>query len=87
MINGIVVDERRHVHELDDRAQADGPRARVAANLVANEQQGRAEQLTPGLEEVRTDLVDGAEIGLYESRDRLLYALQPIGHRSTQGAE
>ena len=53
MIDGIVVDERREVHQLDRRRQRDRPRLRTIDGGTAQQREGRTKHLAAHLEQMR----------------------------------
>ena len=62
-VDNVVVDQRRRVHHLHHRAQADGALARVAQHVRGEQQQRRADALAAALAQVFGNLRDGADAG------------------------
>ena len=75
-VDDVVVDERRHVDELDRDALDDGWR-RVGRRR--QEGQGRAEPLATGRERIRADGGDGAGVRLDDLREPRLDGVEVVG--------
>jgi hypothetical protein len=80
MIHGVVVNERREVHELHDRGEGEGVFVGTVPDLAREKEERGAEKLPTHLEEVIVHLLLDLEVRVDDPADLLDDAVEPFPH-------
>ena len=87
VIDGVVVDERREVNQLQGRGEGDGLVFGLFSNLAREQEKSRAEQLAAHGEQVRAHLADERHIAGNDALHRLRYIVELIADRKLNRLE
>jgi hypothetical protein len=80
MIDGVVVHQRREMHQLDDRGVRRRPRLRLSFDFARQQRQRRPEHLSAHAQEMVVDFADEAQLGGDDAADFVGDALEGVVH-------
>jgi hypothetical protein len=87
MVDGVVVDERCEVHQLDDRCERHDARLRRALGLAREKRERRAKHLAAHLQQVAAYLLDHREVGRDDAPHLDDHLIETLAHRCLDVAQ
>lgn len=85
MVDRVVVNERRQMHQLDHGGQRQRVVAGLTVDRIGEEHECRPEQLPLHEEEVLVDVLDHVEVGQHDPADLLADPVELLLHRLLNG--
>ena len=81
MIHGVVVNERRNVHELHHGGQRHGVRGGLVPHVAGQQQERWPKELAGHIEEIVIDLLDHREIRNRDPAQLFEHEFEPVSYR------